>query len=887
MLRLVCPQSFARTPYFIYPVEMDRSADLEMPSPKRMRLEAPEADPALDPPTLVDDMDDLYGTPPLQLHSPTKSSYVLAPALSKPASPMDQKSFRLPGLGMFNGDPTPPEFPHQQPQPGSSFLEMKQTSFISDVKDMEPEDEQRLRISGRLDAVIDDERTSSILITGPEIKSVTSSEITVDGNTTEVAKSEERVSEAGIAKSQGAISSGSELAQVALDWHSSGTVVDCSFWLPGKFSTENAPSTAQASDTGKRGSHAEALQDNDFSLNAAKGQEKAFSVADPGLEQSDKTILKEPMLEELAKGNQDDEEEAEFELDSSPLGSDSSSDDSSDTSSSDDSDADDYEMLSPAEQASRLMAEDGGSDDDGKGKGRKVVAEVPRTLNEKPDEVVPKPTVAVTEDMRIEELGLVENTVDNVALIKANTSGEYQVLESGSLLCLQDRSVIGVVSETLGRVQQPYYSVRFTNATAIAEAGIEKSTKIFYVAQYSTTVFTQPLKAFKGSDASNLHDEEVCDDELEFSDDEAEAEHRRQVKQQRMAKRNARDGQADGFSRGPQQRHGGSGPRLKIGLHPVQEHPPNTAEVALNYDDADGKKIDRNEDEDGLYTPLIRPSNLHEILSGKAPPMDNLARRGNIDRGRGDSRGGNRGRGDNRGRGGNRGIRDSERGGKHSRKDRGNHGGKGQPHGHPSPPRPQTHGFSPPQPNGLPPRPRPETTGYQRSTHQGNSFPHPPPQQSPIPPPVHQAQPPPQSQTYPSYPPQYPNAYNQPYFQQPPPHQPYPPHFPQQNHSQYHQPQQPISRQGYMQQFAPQPDMSFPPQSQYPPFIPHGAHINPNLFKQQGQSPAPQGWQQGYNLPQPQQQQAFPASHNEDPAAPASNPARLQDLLRGLGRGGG
>jgi hypothetical protein len=34
----------------------------------------------------------------------------------------------------------------------------------------------------------------------------------------------------------------------------------------------------------------------------------------------------------------------------------------------------------------------------------------------------------------------------------------------------------------------------------------------------------------KGSDASNVHDEEVGDDEIEFSDDEAEAMYKRQLK---------------------------------------------------------------------------------------------------------------------------------------------------------------------------------------------------------------------------------------------------------------------------------------------------------------------------------------------------------------------
>jgi hypothetical protein len=41
------------------------------------------------------------------------------------------------------------------------------------------------------------------------------------------------------------------------------------------------------------------------------------------------------------------------------------------------------------------------------------------------------------------------------------------------------------------------------------------------------------LKAQKGSDASNLHDEEVGENEAEFSDDEKEAEHKRLMKKRK------------------------------------------------------------------------------------------------------------------------------------------------------------------------------------------------------------------------------------------------------------------------------------------------------------------------------------------------------------------
>ena len=46
----------------------------------------------------------------------------------------------------------------------------------------------------------------------------------------------------------------------------------------------------------------------------------------------------------------------------------------------------------------------------------------------------------------------------------------------------------------------------------------------------SKFVFVDKIKAFKGSDASNVYDEEPADDELEFSDDEAEAAYKSRMK---------------------------------------------------------------------------------------------------------------------------------------------------------------------------------------------------------------------------------------------------------------------------------------------------------------------------------------------------------------------
>ena len=357
----------------------------------------------------------------------------------------------------------------------------------------------------------------------------------------------------------------------------------------------------------------------------------------------------------------DQPQEREWETDSSPI----SSSDSSDLSpSSDDSDegADgDYAMLDPEEQA-RILMQDGGSDDEGDKHKGKPNAGV-RSANEKPEEVIPKPDIDVTSEMNIEQLGTIEGIVENTVVIRAKISAEYQVLESGSLLCLQNRSVIGVIAEPLGRVEQPMYTVRFTNEKAIKEAGVtEIGTMVYYVLPHSTFVFTQPLKNIRGTDASNFHDEEVGDDEMEFSDDEKEAEYKRMLK---MKKR----GRTDEGGRGDRGGRGGRGGRGshrggQTNGYATNGYPPGSSAITSTGAPGTNPSETLNYDDNGQtdYTPLPRPTNLHEMMGGSAPMEDvngahafppshhptSVSSRG-TGRGRGD-RGNGRSRG--RGRGG-------------------------------------------------------------------------------------------------------------------------------------------------------------------------------------------------------------------------------------------
>jgi H/ACA ribonucleoprotein complex non-core subunit NAF1 len=79
------------------------------------------------------------------------------------------------------------------------------------------------------------------------------------------------------------------------------------------------------------------------------------------------------------------------------------------------------------------------------------------------------------------------------------------------------------VYETFGPTSQPLYQVKFNRTYPLDSKKVQVSRRVLHVPQRSKFVFLSHLKHLKGSDASNLHDEEPAEDELEFSDDEQEA----------------------------------------------------------------------------------------------------------------------------------------------------------------------------------------------------------------------------------------------------------------------------------------------------------------------------------------------------------------------------
>ncbi|GAA5998262.1 uncharacterized protein JCM10292_001082 [Rhodotorula paludigena] len=292
---------------------------------------------------------------------------------------------------------------------------------------------------------------------------------------------------------------------------------------------------------------------------------------------------------------------------------DASSDSDSDSSSSSD-ESDSATAPAPATRQrgrgrGKQRAVDSDADDDDES-GVTSSKTAPKTEHElaEPD-ISPLTVQQFEEGTELAKFGKVESLIENVVVIKADTSGDWRVLDEGTLVCWEDRVVIGAIFETFGSVQQPFYSLRFPAASPPDPTVFAISRPVFYSPNAASFVFTRDLRHFKGSDASNIWDEEVGAGEIEFSDDEEEAEYRRKLKADRRARTQSA---TPGPSRAPPAR----------ALAPSSALPPAhlPARPAVSYADT----------ADDFLTPSLptsRPMSGPRAEMGEKPPPGRVGRR--------------------------------------------------------------------------------------------------------------------------------------------------------------------------------------------------------------------------------------------------------------------
>ncbi|KAH8880298.1 NAF1-domain-containing protein [Thozetella sp. PMI_491] len=190
---------------------------------------------------------------------------------------------------------------------------------------------------------------------------------------------------------------------------------------------------------------------------------------------------------------------------------------SEDSSSDDDSSEDDSGDEGEAPPIPQHLLED--VDDEGAdGMG---MSKPPRTKNEIELVPLPIPSVVINPTDEIREIGIVHCITGQWITIRGMGAGLSTPLDIGTVLCLEDRRVIGAVSDLFGPVNFPFYRVGFDPASLIEEFGIFKGLRIFFPARSAVLAPLEAARKHKGRDSSNVHDESDANSEF-FSDDELE-----------------------------------------------------------------------------------------------------------------------------------------------------------------------------------------------------------------------------------------------------------------------------------------------------------------------------------------------------------------------------
>jgi H/ACA ribonucleoprotein complex non-core subunit NAF1 len=172
------------------------------------------------------------------------------------------------------------------------------------------------------------------------------------------------------------------------------------------------------------------------------------------------------------------------------------------------------------------LINDDDSDDDDEQKALRN-RHAPRTRHEIAiDDLPPIETLTITlsDETPIELIGHIRHIIDGKLVIIEGLLNS-PALNDDSVLFNRDRRSIGLIFETLGPVEKPYYSIRYNDIDSIRQRQIEVNEEVFYAPRettYTKYVFVQELRALKGSDASWEDDNEPPKFAVDYSDDEQE-----------------------------------------------------------------------------------------------------------------------------------------------------------------------------------------------------------------------------------------------------------------------------------------------------------------------------------------------------------------------------
>lgn len=153
----------------------------------------------------------------------------------------------------------------------------------------------------------------------------------------------------------------------------------------------------------------------------------------------------------------------------------------------------------------------------------------PKTVHEiDPDNYYNENTVPIVPELNptdvLVPIGIINSTMSNKCLVTANES--IGILDLDNVIYTEKKVCLGFIEDVLGPIDKPFYSI-FYYPKAGGDEVIEKGQTLYCPLKGIKLVAVATLRESKGCDASNVFDEEVSKNEIEFSDDEEERKAKR------------------------------------------------------------------------------------------------------------------------------------------------------------------------------------------------------------------------------------------------------------------------------------------------------------------------------------------------------------------------
>lgn len=154
------------------------------------------------------------------------------------------------------------------------------------------------------------------------------------------------------------------------------------------------------------------------------------------------------------------------------------------------------------------------------------------TKNEMDDrKEIPVPFEITPSDILL-EVGIIDDIIDDKIMIKANTM--IGTLDLDNIIFTINKIPFGYIDDVIGKIDEAVYVVKYFPNINILSLNLKQGQSTFNVKDKSKYVEQRQLLK-KGCDASNAFDEEVSENEMEFSDDEEEMARRAEIRKRKKS----------------------------------------------------------------------------------------------------------------------------------------------------------------------------------------------------------------------------------------------------------------------------------------------------------------------------------------------------------------